>query len=70
MSVATKRGLLRTMISSPRLVRELKNHSGCDSAIGLELEREGRTGTVGGHWEDRSVIRNVFEIKLDIIWIL
>ena len=58
------------MISSPRVIREVKNQFGCDTAIGLELEREGGTGTVGGHWEDRSVISTTLEIKFDVIWIL
>ncbi len=43
----------RRMIITPRVVKAMRNHFGCDTAEGLELENDGGNSTVGFHWEKR-----------------
>ena len=52
------------MISSQRVAREFKMQTGCETAIGVELESSGvQDLTAGSHWEDRSVISDAFIVK-------
>jgi len=50
-----KRGAMRTLITSPRVVAEFRLHTGCDSAVGVEVEGSGSNATRGDYWEDRCV---------------
>ncbi len=43
----------RMKIISPRVVKAVQNHFGCNTADGLELEDDGGSGTKGSHWEER-----------------
>lgn len=41
------------MMVTPRVVREVRNHFGCDELEGAELEDQGGEGTALTHWEKR-----------------
>lgn len=45
----------RTIINSPRVVAWARNHFGCSTIQGVELENQGGSGTAGSHWEKRVV---------------
>lgn len=49
----------RTFINSPRVQREVRNHFGCSTAIGAEVEDQGGSGTAGSHFEKRIYQQNV-----------
>ena len=41
------------LIVTPNVVREVRNHFGCCSLEGAELESGGGSGSVGSHWDLR-----------------
>ena len=45
-----------TYISSPKVLEQARKHFGCDSLIGIALEDQGGTGSVGSHWESRYML--------------
>jgi len=52
---ATVRGFLSTFYKLPKVVNKVRNHFGCSTMFGLELENQGGTGSQGSHWERRIV---------------
>jgi leishmanolysin len=48
-------GLERKLISSPKVLEAAKKYFGCDSMIGVELENQGEAGSLGNHWEMRTM---------------
>lgn len=52
----TINGVERLVIKTPKVVQAAKRHFGCDSITGVELENQGGEGTVGNHWEMRTML--------------
>lgn len=44
-------GQMRAQISTPRVVRAVQKHFGCDTMRGALLEDGGGAGTARSHWE-------------------
>ena len=42
-----------TLIITPRVVREVRDHFGCEELQGAELEGEGSVTAIGNHWDLR-----------------
>lgn len=42
-------------IVTPKVVEKAREHFGCSTLDGAELEDEGGTGTAGSHWESRTL---------------
>lgn len=58
-SVTTKKiinGKERTLISTPKVKNIAAQHFNCSSIIGVELENQGGSGSVGSHWETRVML--------------
>ena len=49
-------GVQRTFLSTPKVVETAKKYFGCSRLTGVELENQGGTGTVNGHWETRVML--------------
>ena len=47
------------LIVTPRVVKEVRDHFGCQELEGAELEGEGGTSSVGSHWDLRTFINEV-----------
>ena len=47
------------MISTPRVIEEVRSHFDCPTLEGAELEDQGEDGTILTHWEKR-----VFEVRM------
>ena len=52
----TINGVLRTLIITDTVRNAAAQHFGCNSIIGLELENQGDIGSVGCHWEARTML--------------
>jgi hypothetical protein len=46
-------GLLKTIVTTPKVVEMAKKHFNCENVVGVELEDQGGPGTAGSHWEMR-----------------
>lgn len=46
-------GVNRTIIITPNVVSSAKAHFNCSSLVGVELENQGSSGSIGSHWERR-----------------
>lgn len=49
----TLRGKTVKLVTTPEVVKTAREHFGCDSLEGLELEDQGGSGTAGSHWDER-----------------
>ena len=49
-------GLKRTLIVTPKVVKEARAHFGCATLEGIELENQGGDATAGSHWEMRTML--------------
>lgn len=49
-------GVERKLINSTAVLKMARQHFGCDSLSGLELEDQGGVGSVGSHWESRIML--------------
>lgn len=52
-------GLKRKLIKTPKVLEAAKKHFNCNSLKGVELENQGGAGTVGSHWESRTMLGEV-----------
>ena len=52
-SAYTPSGTYATSVASPRVLRAVRKHFGCDSLEGAQLEDGGGAGTAVSHWEMR-----------------
>ncbi len=50
-TTANVRGKTVTQVSTPSVTDVVKQHFGCSSLTGAELEDQGGSGTAGSHWE-------------------
>ena len=56
-----KRGMIKKIndiyyINSPKALSKAKQHFNCDSLTGIQLESQGGSDSVGGHWEARYML--------------
>lgn len=49
-------GLPRNLIKTPRVINAAIQHFGCSDVLGMELENQGLTVSVGSHWESRVML--------------
>ena len=49
-------GVERTLITTPNVVKLAKQHFGCNSLEGVEVEDQGGQGSAGSHWEARTML--------------
>ena len=49
-------GVERTLINSTNVVKLARQHFGCDSLEGVEVEDQGGSGSAGSHWEARTML--------------
>jgi len=54
-----KRGYDTYMIKTPKVLEVSRNHFGCNSISGMELENQGGSGSLGAHWE-RTILHNEY----------
>jgi hypothetical protein len=52
-SVSNVRGQTVNYMVSPKVRAWVRDHYGCNTMLGMELENEGGSGTAGSHWETR-----------------
>lgn len=52
----TINGVVRTLISTPKILEIAKRHFGCNSIEGIEIENQGGEGSAGSHWEARTML--------------
>ena len=57
--MASLRGELRAVISTPKVMEIARAHFGCDNLDGVELENKGEVGAIGSHWE-RVILNNEY----------
>ena len=55
------------LIVTPRVVREVRDHFGCQELEGAELEGEGGASSVGSHWDLRTFINEVRIVNPPVI---
>jgi len=58
-SSAVKRGQQTTLIKTPKVLEVSKEHFGCNTIEGMELENQGGSGSLGAHWE-RTILHNEY----------
>ncbi len=49
-------GANRTLLATPKVLEYARNHFGCQSLTGVELENQGGEGSEGSHWEARIML--------------
>ena len=49
-------GILRHYVKSPKVFEFAKKYYGCDSLEGVEVENQGSSGSIGSHWEARTML--------------
>ena len=49
-------GATRTLLATPKVLKYAKDHFGCQSLTGVELENQGGEGSAGSHWEARIML--------------
>lgn len=49
-------GIQRMLVATPKVLEVAKKHFGCESIEGIELENQGGPGSVGSHWEARTML--------------
>ena len=49
-------GANRTLLATPKVLEYARNHFGCQSLTGVELENQGGEGSAGSHWEARIML--------------
>ena len=49
-------GINRTLLSTPKVVQAAQKHFNCSSITGIELENQGGEGSIGSHWEARTML--------------
>ena len=55
------------LIVTPRVVKEVRDHFGCDELLGAELEGAGSPGAIGNHWDLRVFGNEVILPIADIV---
>lgn len=45
----------RTYVVTPKVRQAARDHFGCPTLVGAELESQGGSGTAGGHWAKRTL---------------
>ena len=49
-------GINRTLLCTPKVVQAARKHFNCSSIKGIELENQGIEGSIGSHWEARTML--------------
>ena len=52
----TINGIQRNLFTGSNVIKYAKKHFGCDDIEGIELENQGGSGSVGSHWEARTML--------------
>ena len=49
-------GIKKTLLSTPKVIKQAKRHFSCDKIEGIELENQGSSESIGSHWDSRIML--------------